>query len=97
MIDYKLSLGLGEHQLQTLMQRGILLFNDDIDSNSFDQFQQNLLYIASLNPPSIKVILTTNGGALDCAFGMYDLIRQIDQTLRVGELPSALTDGFLQA
>jgi len=82
-MDYRLTLGLTEHQNQTLMQKGIVIFNDDIDSNSFDQFQTNLLYVASLNPPSIKVILTTNGGALDCAFGMYDLIRQVDQTLRV--------------
>jgi ATP-dependent Clp protease protease subunit len=82
-MDYKLTLGLREHQSQTLMQKGIIVFNNDIDSNSFDQFQTDLLYVASLNPPSIKVILTTNGGALDCAFGMYDLIRQVDRTLRV--------------
>jgi ATP-dependent Clp protease protease subunit len=66
------------------MQRGVVVFNDDIDSNSFDEFQSDLLYVASLGLPQIKVILTTNGGALDCAFGMYDLIRHIDQTLALG-------------
>ena len=49
-MDYRLTLGLTEHQNQTLMQKGIVIFNDDIDSNSFDQFQTNLLYVASLNP-----------------------------------------------
>jgi ATP-dependent Clp protease protease subunit len=84
MTDFRVSLGLDEHQRLTLMQRGIVVFNDDIDSNSLDEFQSDLLYVASLGLPQIKVVLTTNGGALDCAFGMYDLIRHIDQTLALG-------------
>jgi len=84
MTGFRVSLGLDEHQRLSLMQRGIVVFNDDIDSNSFDEFQSDLLYVASLGLPQIKVILTTNGGALDCAFGMYDLIRHIDQTLTLG-------------
>jgi ATP-dependent protease ClpP protease subunit len=68
------------------MQRGIVLFNNDIDSNALEEFQQDLLYVASLGLPNIKVVLTTNGGALDCAFGMYDLIRQVDRTVQVDTL-----------
>jgi ATP-dependent Clp protease protease subunit len=73
--DVRISLTFSEEVQRDLLHRGILVFNEDIDANSLDLFQQHFLYVTQkLGLLRVTVLLTTNGGALDCALGLYDLI-----------------------
>lgn len=76
---------------RTLFKRGIILFHDDIDSNTFERLSERLWLAKAKRIKRVTIVLATVGGALDCALGAYDLIRYLN---RNGMTIDVLANGY---